>query len=370
MTRKKKIMIPVFSILGAVIIAFSAVLITAAVMGKRLKVSPSRSLEGVGEEIQDILWYSSISANSHNSQAWTVKLYPDENKLQITVDDKRTLAVVDATKREAYISLGCYIETMNTAFMAYGYETQMICNENTVELTYSKVQPIVNKDKLNLIDKRHTDKSAYSTKQLNSTTVNDFLAKYNGLHIYQNGEKDFAYLKRATIDAVTLQSADQNYRNELAEWLRFSDQEASEKLDGITAEMIGLKGIVKTFYYWTTSHESAKGDKFAKQGIDTAEKQVNNCGAFAIIMGGNTFAELIDTGRVTQAFWFDCAEHDIAVQPLSAALETQPFSDEIQRDLGVTAPVQMILRLGYVNDYGSNLGLRRNLADYIEVIRG
>ncbi len=369
MTRKKKIMITVFSILGAVIIALSTVLITAAVMGKRLKVSPSRYLEGVSEEIQDILWYSSISANSHNSQAWTVKLHPDENKLQIAVDDKRTLAVVDATKREAYISLGCYIETMNTAFSAYGYETQIICNENTVELTYSKVQSIVNKDKLNLIDKRHTDKSAYSTKKINDTTANAFLAKYNGLHIYQNGEKDFAYLKQATLDAVMLQSADQNYRNELAEWLRFSDKEASEKLDGITAEMIGLKGIVKTFYYWTTSRESAKGDKFAQQGIDTAKKQVNNCGAFVIITGGNTFAELINTGRTTQAFWFDCAENNIAVQPLSAALETQPFSNSIQNDLGVTSPVQMILRLGYVDEYGNNLGLRRNLTDYIEVVK-
>lgn len=365
--KRKKIMITTFSIFVALIIAFSAVLITAAVMGKRLKVSPSRYLEGVSEEIQDILWYSSISANSHNSQAWTVKLYPDENKLQIAVDDKRTLAVVDAKKREAYISLGCYIETMNMAFNAYGYETQLTCNENTVELTYSKIQSIFNKDKLNLIDKRHTDKSAYSTKKINDKTANDFLAKYNDLHIYQNGEKNFVYLKKATIDAITLQSADQNYRNELAEWLRFSDKEASEKLDGITAEMIGLKGIVKTFYYWTTSRESAKGDKFAQQGIDTAKKQVNNCGAFAVITGGNTFAELINSGRITQAFWFDCTENDIAVQPLSAALETQPFSNSIQQDLGITAPVQMILRLGYVDDYGNNLGLRRNLSDYVEI---
>lgn len=170
------------------------------------------------------------------------------------------------------------------------------------------------------------------------------------------------------MDAVTVQSANQAYRDELAEWMRFSDKEAENKLDGITADMIGLKGIVKTFYYWTTTRESAKGDKFAQQGIDTAKKQLNNCGAFAVVTGGNTFEELINSGRKTQAFWFDCTENNIAVQPFSAALETEPFCSSIQTDLGVAAPVQMILRLGYVDEYGANCGLRRNLSDYIEVL--
>ncbi len=30
--------------------------------------------------------------------------------------------------------------------------------------------------------------------------------------------------------------------------------------------------------------------------------------------------------------------------------------------------VQIILRLGYVDDYGTNIGQRRNLSDYITVI--
>ena len=120
MTRKKKIMIIAFSILGAVIIALSAVLIAAAIMGKPLKVNPSRKLDGVNEDVQNALWYSSISANSHNTQMWSVELYPNESRLQISIDDTRALGVADPEKREAYISLGCYIETMSVAFSAYG----------------------------------------------------------------------------------------------------------------------------------------------------------------------------------------------------------------------------------------------------------
>lgn len=361
-------MIPVLSVLGALIIALSAVLIVAASMGRPLKVNPSRKLEGVNEDVQNALWYSSVAANSHNAQMWSVELYPDENRLLITVDDSRTLNAVDPEKREAYISLGCYLETMNLAFGAYGYDTRVQCSDFSVQVTYSKREnATVDNSKLALIDKRHTDKSAFSNSPIEQKTVDDLLEKYPTLSIFQNGDENFEYIKQISVSAIAVQSANQAYRDELAEWMRLSDKEAAEKLDGITADMIGLKGIVKTFYYWTTTHESAKGDKFAGQGIDTAKKQLNNCGAFAVIAGGNTFEELIAVGRMTQAFWFDCAENNIAVQPFSAALETAPFNAEIQDDLEVAAPVQMILRLGYVDDYGTNCGLRRNLSDYITV---
>lgn len=363
-------MIIVFSILGTVIVALSAVLTAAAIMGRPLKVNPSRKLDGVNDDIQNALWYSSIAANSHNTQMWSVKLYPNENRLQILIDESRVLNVVDSEKREAYISLGCYIETMSVAFGAYGYDTQVNCTDLTVNVTYQKRTNVtVDSTKLSLIDKRHTNKSAFSNSQIKQDTVNDLLGKYSALSLYQNGNENFGYIKQISLNAVTVQSANQAYRDELAEWMRFSDKEAATKLDGITADMIGLKGIVKTFYYWTTTRESAKGDKFAQQGIDTAKKQLNNCGAFAVITGGNTFEELINVGRMTQAFWFDCAENNIAIQPFSAALETQPFCSSIQNDLGVAAPVQMILRLGYVDSYGTNSGLRRNLSDYIEVVK-
>ena len=368
MARKMKIMITTFSIIGAIIIALSAILITAAIMGKPLKVNPSRKLNGVDEDIQNALWYSSIAANSHNTQMWSVELYPKESRLQITIDENRTLGVVDPAKREAYISLGCYIETMSVAFRAYGYDLQVSCADLSVQVKYSKrANATIEHSQLALIDKRHTDKSAYLSSQIKQGAADKLLGKYSALSLYQNGEEDFAYIKQASMSAIVVQSANQAYRDELAEWMRFSDKEAADSLDGISADMIGLKGIVKTFYYWTTTRESAKGDKFAQQGIDTAKKQLDNCGAFAVITGGNTFEELIHVGRMTQAFWLDCVENNISVQPFSAALETEPFCSSIQNDLGVATPVQMILRLGYVDNYGTNSGMRRNLSDYIEV---
>ena len=213
MTRKKKVMIIVFSVLGAVIIALSAVLTAAAIMGRPLKVNPSRKLDGVNGDIQNALWYSSIAANSHNTQMWRVKLYPNENRLQISIDESRVLNVVDSEKREAYISLGCYIESMSVAFGAYGYDTQVNCTDLTVNVTYQKrANATVDTTKLSLIDKRHTDKSAFSNSTIKQETASALLNKYSDILVYQNGDENFAYVKRVSMDAVTVQFRRYNRR--------------------------------------------------------------------------------------------------------------------------------------------------------------
>lgn len=368
----KKIGLRIMIVSMICVLAVASVFICAIIQGKPLEVSPSRMLDGVDETVCDALWYASIAANSHNSQAWTVKLYPDEKRLEIRIDDTRTLAVVDPDKREAYLSLGCYLETMCTSFEAHGFDTNVSYSENsdgfTAILAYSSRENAnIRSDKLSLIDKRHTDKSAFSTKAIDEETVNKLLRRYPSVLCFQNGSSQFTYLRENTLSAIKVQSADQAYRDELEKWMRFSDQEAEESLDGITAEMIGLKGVIKSLYYWTTSHESAAGEKFSKQGIAVAEKQLNGCGAFFVVIGGNSPSELVDTGRITQALWFDCTEERIAVQPMSAMLETQPFANAIQTDLSTELPVQMILRVGYVDEYGTNSGIRRALSDYIQV---
>jgi hypothetical protein len=194
------------------------------------------------------------------------------------------------------------------------------------------------------------------------------LADKDNIFYYIKGEENFNYLKQGTIDAVTVQSADQAYRDELAEWMRFSDNEVFEKQDGLPAEQIGLKGIVKSFYYWTTNHESAQGDTFAAQGIASCRGQVENCFAFFVVTSENNLKSLVETGMDTMELWLKSASNNVSMQPLSAMIEASPFAENIQLDLGLDAPVQMILRAGITNDYGSNAGIRRDLATYITVI--
>lgn len=357
-------------IFGGIVLAACVVLVVAAIAGRPLKTTPVYDLEGVEENVQGALWYASLAANSHNAQMWNVILSLPEKRVVLSVDENRSLNVVDEKGREAVISLGCYVETMCVAFDAFGYDTQVEYADKKVYVSYSKRENAkTDQEKIALLEKRHTDKAAYKDDPVAVDVADQLLQEYPSMRLYQNGEEKFSYLKRISAEAVASQSADQEYRDELAEWLRFSDREAADRRDGLSADMMRLQGIVKSVYYWTTTRKSAQGDGFAKQGIATADKQLNHCGAFAVFTGKESFEELLTVGRTVQAFWFDCTERGIAVQPFSAALETEPFCEAIQGELGTEQPVQMILRLGYVDDYGQNSGLRRPLSDYIEVSR-
>ena len=48
------------------------------------------------------------------------------------------------------------------------------------------------------------------------------------------------------------------------------------------------------------------------------------------------------------------------------AIEEKEYRDNLQSTLGIDN-IQMILRIGFTADYGSNAGIRRDLADYISV---
>ena len=57
------------------------------------------------------------------------------------------------------------------------------------------------------------------------------------------GTTEFDYLKNGTMEAITKQSTEAEYRKELNQWMRFSNTEVEQKKDGISAEMIGLNAL-------------------------------------------------------------------------------------------------------------------------------
>jgi len=55
----------------------------------------------------------------------------------------------------------------------------------------------------------------------------------------------------------------------------------------------------------------------------------------------------------------------VAVHTMSQILHEKPWKDEISNKLEVQGYVQMVLRIGYVDDYGKPNSLRRDIYDFI-----
>jgi len=339
--------------------------------GKAVVITTDYNLTGVSPEISDVLYYASLAPNSHNAQMWKITINPSEHKIKIFLDKERSLPAIDPENREAYISIGAYTQNLIEAFDSYGYKTNVEIgeseNEPLVIISYENSSGIKSQEKLNRITLRHTDKSAYLSDKINKNDINQLLKGSSDTYYFSSDDTNFKWIKESTIKATESQSAKQDVRDELSKWLRLSDKETKEKKDGLPAEQIGLKGITKSIYYLFTTHESAVGDYFAEQGISTAKKQVNNCGGFFIITGENTVKGLIEAGMRFEKVWLDAVEFGISIQPMSQILEESPYNNEIQDKLGTTNCVQMVLRAGYVEVYGENNKVRRDLNDYITV---
>ncbi len=336
-------------------------------LGSPLRLNPRTNLDGVDQETSEILYLGSLAPNSHNSQPWKVTLHERSGIVDIQLDDARPLLASDPDRRESYITLGCYIQTLQEAFEAYGRNADVeVHADGSATLTFEKWRTGgIDTAKVSILKKRHTDKRIFSKEPIHCECLQGL---GESTICYPESTEGYRAIADATLSAVAMQADDLAFREELAQWMRYSDDEVRETGDGITAEMLGLGRIMKVLYYLTTNRESAEGDAFARQGIETAENQVRNCGAFLAITGGDSPEELIDVGRETIRVWLACTRLNISVQPMSAALEVNETRAQLESELGRDLPVQMILRIGYVKDYGENMGVRRDLDEYIEIV--
>lgn len=64
----------------------------------------------------------------------------------------------------------------------------------------------------------------------------------------------------------------------------------------------------------------------------------------------------------------DCVGENVALQPMSAMLEVSLYREAMREELGLSQSAQMLLRAGYVEKYGENAAVRRDLSEYITVI--
>ena len=357
---KKKTLIALITTTIVLVAAFTSIIVT----GRKTNVNTDKNIQGLNEELSEIMYLGSLAPSSHNIQCWLIELYPEEGKVSIAVDPERKLTVVDPKEREQFLSLGCYIRTLEEAFLAYGYNVTYSYDESTdtMNLSYKKISDKIDPNTIARIKKRHTDKRSFDISNSSKDEYVSKLCKNSGCEYYSFDTKEFAIIKKATSDAYIKQAYDEETAEELSNWLRLSNKETKDKKDGLSAEQLGITGIKKVFYYLFTNHENAKGKTFADQGIANTENQLNGCMGFIIVSSGDSKKELVECGIKATDIWLDLTENNISVHPMSYAIEEA----EYKRQLPSENP-QMLLRVGCVKKYGENNAVRRDLSDYIKV---
>lgn len=336
--------------------------------------SSEETAKGIDEESARILWYASLAPSGHNSQPWFVKV-AGKGEWIIGADPRRRLPAVDPDNRELLLSLGAFAENLSLAASAAGYEAVMDVmaksprDEEVLQVSLKKANrgtyPL---ERLTL---RRTVKNGFLSREIAGEDVNLLSEPHGGrLFYYPRGTDHARCIQEGTVESYRVQTYRDEAQKELANWIRFSNEDARMHRDGLTTEGMEITGFSGWFVRQFMDQGDVMGERFRKQGVDIATKwAAEGAGWMIITSRGSSVADLIETGRRFERTALLARERSIALHPMTQVLEEERGRREIASNHGEDVIPQFVLRVGYLDKYPTPVSLRRTVASFVRTER-
>lgn len=316
---------------------------------------------------REILFLASLAPSGHNTQPWFIK-HREPYHWIVGNDKKRWLPGVDPIQRETILSIGAFLQNIEYAASSLGYvcqfDTLAKSNQNeeivSVKLTKSGLAPAYDTRK---ITSRRTLRSDYLSTPLKTADLRYLInGETDFIHSLPNTVRECRWLNEQTIEANRIQSYRDVAQGELANWIRFSSDDAAKYRDGLTTAGMEITGLpawmLRNFY----GKPAVMKPAFRDQTIDTVRKEViNSAGWLLITSKDNDVATLLETGKRMQRLFLRVRDRGIALHPMTQILEESPTNQTIHESIGIADPIQFILRVGYVKTYPEPVSLRRSV---------
>lgn len=326
--------------------------------------------EVISDPLEQIIYYASLAGNSHNTQPWYVEIAND-SLLYLKADFSRKLHIVDPDARGLFISLGAFIENLELAAGSLGYKADIEITakhktDSTVaEIHLSKSQK--NRYDLNQIRNRRTLRTPFQKIEISKGHLDKLIGdNHSEIFYFSSSTEEGKYIAEQTLAAYTQQAQDDQAKQELANWMRFSNSDAEKHRDGLTTSGMGITGFggffVRNFY----KPEDSMKDSFIKTGIEKTKEQTENCGGWILIIQNEDSPERwIKTGRLYEKLNLTCRDMMIGFQPMNQMIEEDNFEKSTNEHLSLPGVIQFVARIGYVDEYPPANSVRRSVKEII-----
>ena len=338
----------------------------------RADVKPSSNPKSLlNPDEKEILILASLAPSGHNTQPWFVQ-YIEPYHWIIGNDRTKWLPAVDPTQRETMLSIGAFIQNLEYAAGSFGY----VCHWNlmattnqddrVMEVSLTK-EATKNTFDIEKIKTRRTVRSNFLSDNLKKEDL-DYLIDSDFIHYLPAASQESYFINEQTIEANRLQADRDPAQQELADWIRFSSQDADTYRDGLTTagmEIEGFSGwVVRNFY----GKENVMKLDFRERGIDQIKQEVSASAGWILITSKNNSVEtLLETGRRMQRLFLKVREKSIAIHPMTQILEEALTMEILNEPIGIPEPIQFILRTGYVKNYPVPVSLRRPVEGFVRM---
>ncbi|GAB3638997.1 nitroreductase family protein [Hymenobacter arcticus] len=312
-----------------------------------------------------MLYLASLAPSGHNTQPWTVRLRGPYHWV-IGNDPRGWLPMVDPTQRETMLSLGAFAQSMEYAAAHFGYQCRWrvlatTCQAADVLAVQLERRPGPAYPDLTALLGRRTLRTGFSAVPIQPADVQRLVANEAAhCHFLPPTSELGTYLTTATLTANQRQTAHDPAQRELAHWVRWGPAAVQRHRDGLTASGMGISGpagwLVRHFY------DSARvlTPDFRRRGLAQVADQLATHGGWLVLTSPDeSVPALLATGRRLARIWLRAKALNIAIHPMTQVLEEAPGPAGLGQRLGLGAPVQFVLRLGYVESYAAPVTPRR-----------
>ncbi|HMN49928.1 MAG TPA: nitroreductase family protein [Ignavibacteriaceae bacterium] len=333
-------------------------------------VSRDNFHEEFSSPIEQIIYYSSLAGNSHNTQPWYVEIVND-SLLYLKADFSRKLHIVDPDARGLFISLGAFLENLDLAAGSLGYKadieiTAQHKNDSNVAVIHLSKSQKSGYD-LNQIKNRRTLRTSFHKTEISKDDLNKLISNKNSEVIYfSSSSEEGKYITEQTLAAYIQQAKDDQAKQELANWMRFSNSDVEKYRDGLTTSGMGITGFSGLFVRNFYKPEDSMKDSFIKTGIDKTKEQTENCGGWLVIIQNEDSPERwIKTGRLYEKLNLACRDMMIGFHPMNQMIEEDNFEKNANEHLSLPGVIQFVARVGYVDEYPPANSVRRSVKEII-----
>jgi hypothetical protein len=300
----------------------------------------------LSEDIEKALSVARFAPSSHNTQPWTVKLY--DNYIEVGYDPNRQLSVGDPDKRELFISLGCFIESLRIASSELGLlasTTFRGTSFNLVAKVDFKKQSGLKLTNLSsvLIKKRRSDRRLYDKKEVPKDVISSLesIGDHSAFVNIYNKDDDIKFFSEATYKATLEAMSEQTFRNELASWVRHN---WTQKLDGMPAYTQGMPGLISLI----AKPMIKKNKKVAISQAKKDSKRITRSSFIALVCSkDDTPTNLLKAGADYQDLCLMALDNDIKTSGISAAVISPSTAKEIIDRFKLDSIPVALIRGGY-----------------------
>jgi hypothetical protein len=311
----------------------------------------------LGDVAVRALALAALAPSGHNAQPWTVEA-ADRSHWRIGLARERLLPAVDPTNREAWLSIGAFVENFAIAAQSFGLavEAAAVPGTDVLRASDATVDVRLRADVAvpypeRRLRERRTVRSGHAPQPLAAADRIAITEGIPGVHYFARDTAGARYLAEGTVDANRRQARRDDAQGELADWIRWNRDDERRHRNGLTPAGMEITGVagwyVRTFF----DRNSALKDSFRRQGVDQVVERVAQGAGWLVLTGDPSVAGLVDAGRSLERMWLRMRERRVAMHPMTQLLEETPNAADVAKSLGIDGVPQFVLRVGYVAEY-------------------